>query len=292
MSLSSNPRTTIGRAPTYSEQRSGDARVRGFVIVTIAFILLICAVVWLGFSNPELRHENHNNSEQQTDNTKEDNTSVYTAFNLGRARIFSFLHEFRDEINAVSSICIALFTIILAFATLFLYQSTKNLVGDSKKSSELQLRAYVVTGVSYLGIEAGQPLVQVTCANIGQTAALHVLTFSKMDVLPFPSSDKVLPDVTQTIQPEIFLQPRENLDFPVRPITPFDAAAIEQAHTPTTHRLYVFGRIEYDDVFGNRHETPFAYTLSGGKNAKDLFNGIKNPEGPRFELVNSGKSPS
>lgn len=201
-------------------------------------------------------------------------------FEAGLATIFTFIRTYRDEINALSTLSIAIFTVILAFATAFLYKSTKDLVDDTKKSGQLQLRAYIVPRVTYVAAESGQPLIQIACANIGQTAALHVRVFAKIDLLPFPSTRDVLPTVTDTNQPEIFIQPKDVNDFPVRPTKPFNASDIEQIHSPTNQRLYIFGQIDYVDVFAGTHQTPFSWTISGGKIMRDILNGTGSTNGP------------
>jgi hypothetical protein len=46
-------------------------------------------------------------------------------------------------ITATSTVFIAAFTVVLAFATFFLWRATGNLVDDAKETSEKQLRAYI-----------------------------------------------------------------------------------------------------------------------------------------------------
>jgi hypothetical protein len=47
------------------------------------------------------------------------------------------------EVNAISTIVIAAFTVILAIGTVFLYLATRDLVKGSDDSSQRQLRAYI-----------------------------------------------------------------------------------------------------------------------------------------------------
>ncbi|MGZ9088208.1 MAG: hypothetical protein ACXW3Q_05690 [Rhodoplanes sp.] len=66
-----------------------------------------------------------------------------TTRQIEMARIFDFLRAYSSEIGIIGNICIAFFTVILAFATLFLWWSTRELVRETEAHGERQLRAYV-----------------------------------------------------------------------------------------------------------------------------------------------------
>ena len=150
--------------------------------------------------------------------------------------------ETRDKfIAAFNTILTLIITGAVAFATYGLYRATRDLV-TTKNSSQLQLRAYLVARVSGVNGENGQPLIQIACINLGQTPAVHVKVYAKIDVFPFDSTAETTPvisAVVETNQPEVFIQPKDINDFPVRPTHNFSPEQIQQIIDGRTYRLYI-----------------------------------------------------
>jgi hypothetical protein len=82
---------------------------------------------------------------------------------------------------------IAIFTVVLAFATFYLWRATRALVRDAKEASQRQLRAYISANPSEIsGAENEERLVQITFVlkNHGQTPARELHYIFDFNVFP------------------------------------------------------------------------------------------------------------
>ena len=247
-------------------------------------------LAWIGFSAGNNANEPTNNNHQDTNTSEKDSPSLGSAIKIGFVVVCTSIRDFREEIVAVGTLFIAAFTIILGISTVFLYRATSDLVTDSKKSSQIQLRAYIVVHPKTFGVEEnGRPIIQITVTNFGRTPALKVQSFARLDIFPYPPTVGNPPNPNEAIQEPISIQPKDTLDFPARLLKDrvFGLDEINKVSDGSVARLYAFGRIEYFDIFGDRHETPFATTISGGPAVRNILTGVKNPEGwrARFETV-------
>jgi hypothetical protein len=267
--------------------------------------------------NAQAAQNQNTNTDPKTENSSENKSKWWTGY---PEQIKSYWYSFIDlaerrekTLVGIGTLFIAIFTIALVFATFFLWWATKRLVSEAKisgelqsrattqlvseakTSGELQSRAYLVVKPASFGVENGQPLVQIGCGNLGQTTALRVRVFASMDVFPFSPATTVqpIPSVTRTKNPEVFMQPKDSMNFPVRPDGPFTPNQIQQIINGNDHRLYIFGHVDYEDVYGKPHGTPFVVTLSGGPLVKNLFAGVPSPQDwrVRFELAAANSNP-
>lgn len=107
------------------------------IIIGIVFlcVLFFWFVVWLGggFSARNEPPKQPDQSYQTIDAPKKYLAPLSTALTLGFNRLGTFIHDFREEIVAIGTLSIAAFTIILAFATAFLYEATRDLVKEPRK---------------------------------------------------------------------------------------------------------------------------------------------------------------
>ncbi len=171
-----------------------------------------------------------------------------------------------DEALARYTLALAVFTGVLAVSTsllsLFTYRlwsATRDVVLDGRDTAERQLRAYVFvsdtnydsTGVTFPNVVAYMP----TMKNSGQTPAYDVvfrtqIAFCPKDKLPplEPLGDNV------SYAP---LAPGAVLKSPQPPMQiDLGRLALIQAGT---HAVYLYGRIEYRDIFGTLRHTTFRY---------------------------------
>jgi Ca2+/Na+ antiporter len=84
---------------------------------------------------------------------------------------------------------IAIFTVILAFATFYLWLATRALVRDAKETSQRQLRAYISANPSEISsAEKEERFVQITfiLKNLGQTPARELHYIFDFSVFPNP----------------------------------------------------------------------------------------------------------
>jgi hypothetical protein len=165
---------------------------------------------------------------------------------------------------------LAIFTLVLAASTAGLWTATIGLyiagerqIAHLKESSERQLRAYIHLGTTEVKDFGGpeRPSFTLQYRNLGQTPASNVLSWSRVRVLDTP------------IAPEVFEEERAPVrigdlgpgakSFLVisgrRPISDEELSGVANG----VKALIVFGRIQYEDVFGKKHTTRFRYKVSG-----------------------------
>lgn len=233
----------------------------------------------------------------------------------------AILHHIHWFLEQYEHSLIAGFTIVLGISTIGLWVSTRNLweAGErqiktsravaalqarnarrqlllAENSAEMELRAYLIVKPFTFGFENGRPVVEILSRNIGKSSAVNIEAFSRMKMVPHPIEGKDLPIVLMSNQPTIYLQPTDELNFPVRqdPGDTFTAEDVDQmCMIGAASRLCIWGHLTYLDVFGKKREMPFAWTVAGGPAMRNLLNGVKGPEGwtPRFEMVRSQRNP-
>jgi len=177
-----------------------------------------------------------------------------------------------EAITAAATIGLAVLTAILALGSIVLWRSTKRLVTSAERTSEQQLRAYVLPDYSDLvdgttltppqPDRANIPGGSIWIKNFGQTPAYEVRSWSDITVeLVANESRLVAPGIAPlhaiTVGPGgSFLK---NHWFN-RPITPPEIAEINRG----IRGIYVYGRIEYKDAYGKNRFCDFrlCYTNS------------------------------
>jgi len=223
-------------------------RIAGTIVILLLVLLLF--VAWLGSSDPT-RAEH----------------AFPTAIQVGFLRICTFIRNFREEIVAVGTLFIAIFTVILAFATGFLYFATRDLVKGSDKTARQQLRAYVYVqpGNVYLVSAGLKPQPRIVVRNSGQTFAKDVKCSYGAKVssnLSVEESAALGPGTPE--EGRFTLNP--GVDHAIIKWMP-DAITADEARSIKTLtgdvRLYVFGKIDYNDVFGDAHHTEFCFMYYG-----------------------------
>ena len=172
------------------------------IIIGIVFlcVLFFWFVVWLGggFSARNEPPKQPDQSYQTIDAPKKYLAPLSTALTLGFNRLGTFIHDFREEIVAIGTLSIAAFTIILAFATAFLYEATRDLVKGAEETAERQLRAYlgVKSGSRIISHDGGNTfIVEIQIINSGQTPARRVThsIAAELQVLHGPRLDFQMP---------------------------------------------------------------------------------------------------
>ncbi len=143
--------------------------------------------------------------------------------------------------------------IILALATLLLWWATRKLVIGADTTSRHQLRAYV--GIQRIVIARNNPLVaRVFIANTGKTMAKHVTVeianmLHSVGTPQFKSGKQ---------QPKITVMPNQICEF-TQEIEIHPAAEFLSFYREGLGIIYVWGRIDYTDVFGKPHWTTFRF---------------------------------
>jgi hypothetical protein len=172
--------------------------------------------------------------------------------------LWVWLVEFIKPANVV--------VILLFVATMALWCATNELVKDTRHSAHKQLRAYVsvkpIRGVTNFGSDL-EAETEVIIKNSGQTPALKLRHLGILFPRQFPLSKETdlnirAPETNGSI---ITLHPGES-EFGTkfkRKIEPLQYQAIQAG----IGKIYVFGKVDYEDVFGASHWTRFCYYFDG-----------------------------
>jgi hypothetical protein len=236
------------------------------IILSIAGLMLVGALItaWLGISFGNTPAPNANQYTGAAEAYKEGYAAFSAALTEGFFVIGRFIRDYRDEIVAVETLFIAAFTIVLAFATGFLYDATRDLVEKTDQTAERQLRAYVFVKEVFIrnldGPEA--PAIHVYVKNWGQTPAYKYTNVGAVKYVPFPNIDfsrdpKGDQRVTvTTIPPSGESAIVVDLPFIVTP-------PIKEELKAGKYAIYAFGRIEYDDAFKKHRVENYRFIFGG-----------------------------
>ena len=90
--------------------------LKAIAIFVAVAITAVCATVLLGYSSCQQSPEQSSETAKTEKTHEKYCTSSYRMFTVGLFDVKEFIHENRDDINAVSTIFIAAFTIILGLS--------------------------------------------------------------------------------------------------------------------------------------------------------------------------------
>lgn len=186
----------------------------------------------------------------------------------------AIFHHYRDDISALSTVTIAVFTVVLGTFTVRLASSTRNAANaarDAAKVAERSLfdvqRAFVFARCLIKGVRGSALVVDVEWRNTGTTPAKRFVNWVNNDTFEGSIPENfIFPDIKG---PDIL-----NLqdEFTALCVAPPQASLIGKAIIPLsnlklagtgTHRVYVWGWCEYDDIFEGtkRRRTEFCVWL-------------------------------
>jgi cbb3-type cytochrome oxidase subunit 3 len=201
---------------------------------------------------PEADHE-------KTDNRNETGDTECGG-RVRRARAYVWQHVFEGK----SAAWTALFTGFLVLFTYWLYQ----VAGQTDLTARNAERAYIVaTEIRMTSFADNQPLgARVLIANVGHTPAYHMKVLGMMRTGDYPPPDTIeLPyPLEHEPQKESTLTPG-SIPYSMEPKTdtPVEASMIEAVKEGKRKRIYVWGTITYQDVFGKDHFTNYCYMFGG-----------------------------
>ena len=180
--------------------------------------------------------------------------------------IITFINANEKIINATSTGFIALFTIVLAIATAFLYCATRNLVFNARDTAERQLRAYVFPVPSTIDYNAITKKVSIwfKIKNVGQTPAYNFVYLSKVEVFPYPLFDNNIfasfpEDIYSALidKSHAIIFPSADLDGCQICETPLELSDVQSFINNPDRRFYLYGMINYEDIFKKVRTTKF-----------------------------------
>jgi hypothetical protein len=168
----------------------------------------------------------------------------------------SYTRTFHEDI-------IAGFTVLLSVVTVFLWLATRQLVKGAETASQQELRAYVFAGDIKLELDpSGTPFVTINVQNVGKTPAYGTTilrtarTFIGNEIRSFPAATKSI----TTSKIDLGQGVGAVGQLPVGEILNQNGLA---ALKTGDIELFVFGIIEYRDIFGKRRTTEFRFVMGG-----------------------------
>jgi hypothetical protein len=252
------------------------ARAMAWIFAAIAVIAVSgLLIVTLSKPDAERQQEQH-----QTQPAKQVGTAQLNALGdapdqsecgIGKNKQSNYWERFvcyveaRDKFfTAFSTIIIAGFTICLAFATVFLYFATKNLVDGADDTAQRQLRAYIglhgMETTVYPFEKGGYAFIaHAELRNYGQTPAydLTVKSNVKIDTLENVPFDD-LPGLERGVPSIAF----RDVGFHVNvgwPISEEDKIALYERKKV----FFFWGKVDYRDAFNKWHH--FTFRLVSGQ---------------------------
>lgn len=156
----------------------------------------------------------------------------------------------------------ALFSIAATGVSFLAVVWVKRTLLETRRIGEAQVRAYVVIAPDDIGEPKsdGRPIViTLKVKNTGATPARNLTIQGDVRVLEFEGHDEVgkfsidFPDVPH-IDIQVGAGVEEKSDIIVDDLSGHQRRLIVEHKT---HRLFLIGRVTYDDVFGNRRRTNF-----------------------------------
>lgn len=175
-----------------------------------------------------------------------------------RERILNVL----TGIAAVGTVLLVAVTTALAFFTWRLWDATRKLVVDAEDTVKHQLRAYVAVDNGTPRDAKGEIVVNqilLELSNDGQTPAHEVCQWTACVVREYPLQSPLDRDRNDDHRSlKTILNPGRKrgvlLEYPVD-----DVRAIQKDFAAGKAAVYVWGQVEYRDVFGDAHFTKFAF---------------------------------
>ena len=185
----------------------------------------------------------------------------------GISQLGVMIHEFREEVIAVG-------TVVLAFATAFLFIATRDLVKGAEQASRQQLRAYVhITSAKVANFTSNNGATfTISVRNFGQTPAYRANIWLSVDTVPFPADITLLPKNKTPRVKNGCIGPGAEQTLTARSAS-FSPTVIADL-TAGAKATYVHGVIEYQDTFGAHRATNFCFFKGGnlGIAGSDLYN--------------------
>ena len=246
--------------------------MKAIIVVALIIVAVLSFVMWLGYSTIE---EQAQNQTTQTDSAKESNQDAYpspqVALKFGIVRMIAFIHDYREEIVATGTFVMAIFTVVLGLATVFLYSATRDLVENADQTAQRQLRAYVFVKDAFVRNIDGPDrfAVHTYLKNFGQTPAYRYSVKGAAKYTPFPNTDFSRdPKGDQRVLQSILAPGGESAFVVDLPLTMTDEikAALKSGQTA----IYSFGIIEYDDAFKKHHTANFRFMFGGDAGTRTI----------------------
>jgi hypothetical protein len=130
-------------------------------------------------------------------------------------------------------------------------------------TAKRQLRAYVCLDTAEVAFDGGQPVAYVNFRNSGQTPAYEAHGWAAVEAGPHPLQAP-LPLPEKIAKAKYTVGPEAKFGFPGRRKTQLFSEAELASFAKPENTLYVYGRVDYRDAFGDWWYTNFRL-VAGGK---------------------------
>ena len=170
---------------------------------------------------------------------------------------------------------IAIFTVVLGFATWLLWRSTDRLVRGAEETAERQLRAHISVAPKDLHFLQQDAPAFATFAikNNGLTPASDMRYVAALERLEFPlpenQGDLVAPIIGQRL-PRQPVHPGAEVIGEAIDVIGMNKKDFEEIFSGIGHPLFIFGMVIYNDVFGIERRTKFCAYVDN-KSMKEAF---------------------
>jgi len=224
---------------------------------------------------------------------KKDCSPLYAVFTVGLSEAGNFIHTYHDEVNALSTVIIAIFTVILGLFTISLSQSTRVAANSADMSAraalalELPVIQAVPVGLGCWVAQKGDlPRTEhfgLQCfefANHGRTKAFPIEVRWGWTVghnLPHVPVYKF----SKSFDLDQLLKPDEKIGLYVNTFEMDIASGDRERITTKRTRLWMYCCLEYEDFMRTRREVGFCWiryeTFGAGGHAGRLALILANP---------------
>jgi hypothetical protein len=164
------------------------------------------------------------------------------------ASSWAFLYWLGHVLEGYGEAVIAVFTIVLAFATGLLWKATRDLVHGADATAQRQLRAYVAIGGADIRLLRADTIhANVTLKNFGQTPGYDLTTWTLIRV---GAPDAIPYDETSTPKQRSIIGPTADFNAPsdILTISQRDFGDIQTGKKV----IFVWGQASYVDTFNKK----------------------------------------
>jgi hypothetical protein len=149
------------------------------------------------------------------------------------------------------------------------WENMRDTLNELRTTRELENRAWVgVKNMEIVPSAQGGTEVVATFVNSGNSPAIVEVRFRGEELEESPPDNAEFPEMSKGSTLALF----PNVESPSR-VTTFEgnlAPFIEDPKNPN-HAWYLYGRLDYTDIFGKRRVTKFCYSTSAKKFADDKY---------------------
>lgn len=221
----------------------------------LASLAILLVVAWVMDGSSSFKHCVQD-KQAAIDPPKDNIAAILFEVSVSRDCFVSFVKEHKDEV-------LAAFTIVLTFATIFLWFATGDLVRGAERTAKRQLRAYIgISNVTITKVVVNEkPIIEIRFKNFGQTPAYKLRTWTD-SILESVDTPQRLLKFDKEWKGESVLNPS---DSHTKVSTKKTAITVQEADAilHDTSRLFVRGEAQYRDAFGKKRHVYFGFETGG-----------------------------